>query len=87
MLLQLVTSDQKLGYIVDGATPLVNQLAVEQSFVAHSPDDSKYNKYLNIKGAVSAPLFMPLWDEEELDIVRIKQYEDISKEQVCLIYN
>lgn len=82
--MQLVLGNKELYYIVDGAVPLVD-LEVKQSLVAHSPDDSRYKEYLKIRGAASSPLYMPFWDEEELELVRLKLHPDITRNQVCLV--
>lgn len=83
-LTQVLRTKRELRYIVDGATPLVD-LIVKQSMVAHSPDDSKYKEYLKINNAAGSPLYMPFWDEEELEIARLKMHPAVSRNQVCLI--
>ncbi|BDA48114.1 probable crinkler effector protein 15 [Coccomyxa sp. Obi] len=77
----IVLSNRELYYIADGAMPLVD-LEVKQSLVAHSPDDSKYKEYLKIDNAASSPLYMPFWDEEELELVRLNLHPDVSRNQM-----
>ena len=80
---QLLNSDTNLRYIVDGASPYL-QLEVAQSIVAHSPDTSKYKDYLKLSDASNAPLYMPHWDKDELESVRVELYQDVTRQQVCL---
>ena len=70
-------------YIADGTSPLLDAPVVEQSFVAHSPDRSKFKEYLKPKGHLTAPVYMPHWDMEELEILRAGLYsQSITPEQV-----
>ena len=72
-----------LRYIADGTSPLVPKPNVEQSLVAHSPDDSKYKEYLKPPGHESGPLWMPFWELEELEALRAKRFaEVVTHEQV-----
>ncbi|CAK0731510.1 hypothetical protein CVIRNUC_000004 [Coccomyxa viridis] len=63
-----------LRYIADGAAPLVPKPWVEQSLVAHSPDDSKYKEYLKPRGHEKGPLWMPFWEPDELEALRAKHF-------------
>ena len=78
-----------LRYIADGISPLLDAPVVEQSFVAHSPDRSKFKEYLKPRGHLAAPVYMPHWDMEELEILRAGLYSNsITPEQVsaaCII--
>lgn len=74
---------EDVRYIVDGAMPRLS-LAAPQSFVAHSPNYSRYKEYMKQNAAAAAPLYMPFWDEEELNIVRQRMHPAISEWQVRL---
>ena len=63
-----------LRYIADGAPPVVTQPEVEQSLVAHSPDESKYKEYLKPPGHLPSPLWMPSWEPHELEALRAKRF-------------
>ena len=64
-----------LRYIADGASPLMTRPRVEQSFVAHSPDESKYREYMKPDDHLPGPLWMPLWETHELEALRVKRFE------------
>ena len=72
---------ENVRYIVDGAMPRLS-LSALQSFVAHYPDSSQHKSYMKLDTAAAAPLYMPFWDEEELDIVRQRMHPAMSKWQV-----
>ena len=63
-----------LRYIADGAPPIVTDPMVEQSLVAHYPDDSKYKQYLKPPGQSASPLWMPIWEPHELVALRARRY-------------
>ena len=69
-------------YIADGASALLTELVVDQSFTAHAPDDSKYNEYLKPEGHVAAPLWMPFWEMHELEALRVKRVQNVTHEKV-----
>jgi hypothetical protein len=74
-----------LRYIADGAAPLVPKPWVEQSLVAHSPDDSKYKEYLKPRGHEKGPLWMPFWEPDELEALRAKHFaKEVSSVEVGL---
>ena len=64
-----------LRYIADGASPLLAAPKVEQSFVAHSPDRSKYKEYMKPPKHLASPLWMPFWELDELETLRAKRFE------------
>lgn len=64
-----------LRYIADGAGPLLPEPHIEQSLVAHYPDESKYKQYLMPVGHLSGPLWMPFWEPSELEALRAKRFE------------
>ena len=75
---------ENVRYIVDGAKPCV-WLAAVQSFVAHYPEPSRYKgykEYMKLRAAAGAPMYMPLWDDQELDIVRQRMHPAMSEWQV-----
>ena len=74
-----------LRYIADGASPIVTDPKVEQSLVAHSPDDSKYKEYLKPPGHGKGPLWMPFWEPHELEALRAKRFaEKVTSAEVRL---
>lgn len=70
-------------YIADGAMPF-SWLSVAQSFVAHYPDYAQYKNYMKLNTAANAPMYLPLWGEEELNIVRKRMHPEISEWQVSI---
>ena len=79
----LMNRFQDVRYIVDGEMPCLT-LAVPQSIVAHSPNYSQYKDYMKLDAAAKSPLYMPIWDEEELNIVRTRMYPKLDEWQVRL---
>lgn len=72
-----------LRYIADGATPLIDEPDLEQSFVAHSPDELKYKDYLKPEGHLAGPLWMPFWELAEMEALRAKHYsERVTSQEV-----
>ncbi|CAL8466521.1 g6057 [Coccomyxa elongata] len=70
----------KLRYIADGVAPLIPNVQVVQSLVAHSPDESV--EYMKPRGHLAAPLYMPFWEIDELKAVRPKLFPKISHDQM-----
>ncbi|CAL8463719.1 g3253 [Coccomyxa elongata] len=58
--------DQRIKYVADGVKPIYDHLAAEQSVVAHSPDMERFEEYLKQDGHLPSPLWMPIWDVDEL---------------------
>ena len=53
--------------------------------MAHSPDVRKYKEYLKPPRHAKAPLWMPIWELEELEALRAKRFaEEVTHEQVGL---
>ena len=74
-----------MRYIADGISPVVPNPGVQQSLVAHSPDDSKYKEYLKPPGHESGPLWMPFWELGELEALRAKRFaEKVTHAEVGL---
>ena len=72
-----------LRYIADGTSPLKNAPAVEQSFVAHSPEESKYMDYLKPPNHLPFELWMPLWELHEMEALRARCFEGkVTREEV-----
>ena len=63
-----------LRYIADGAAPIATDPSVEQSLVALSPDVCKYKEFLKAHRHANAPLWMPIWEPEELEALRAKRF-------------
>ena len=75
-------SNKELRYIADGAAPLYAEPVVDQSFVAHYPDDRQYKNYLKATTNLPSPLYMPFWELKELKEMRAKKFPHVSLEKV-----
>lgn len=80
--LQRLQCDTKVKYIADGTSPIYTRLAAEQSVVAYYPDEEQYRHYMKPEGHLPSPLWMPVWDEYEMEQLRTSRYQDIDHQTV-----
>ncbi|BDA48352.1 hypothetical protein COCOBI_12-0280 [Coccomyxa sp. Obi] len=74
--------DQRVKYVADGVTPVYNPLAAEQSVVAHSPDVERFKEYMKQEGHLPSPLWMPTWDDYEMEELRARRFENIDHQMM-----
>ncbi len=71
---------ENVRYILDGAKPYLSLDAV-RSIVTHYPEPSRYKgykEYMKLNLAAATPMYMPFWDNQELDIVRQRMHPAMS---------
>lgn len=51
--------------------------------VAHSPDLEHIKDFMKQEGHLASPLWMPIWDFDELQELRIRVFPHVDYQLVC----
>ena len=71
-----------MKYIADGVSPIYYHLAGQQSVVAHSPDVQRFKQFMKPAGHLPNPVWMPVWDDTELEELRSRMFPKIDRQLV-----
>ena len=80
--LQRLLEDPSMKYIADGVGTIYYGLAAQQSVVTHSADGQRFRKFMNQDGHLPSPLWMPMWDVDELEELRRWKFPRIDRQLV-----
>lgn len=75
--------DQRVKYVADGVRPIHDDLAADQSVVTHYPDLERFEEYMKQEGHLPSPLWMPIWDVDELVELWRKSFQHVDYQLVC----
>ncbi|BDA48393.1 probable disintegrin and metalloproteinase with thrombospondin mo at N-terminal half [Coccomyxa sp. Obi] len=72
--------DKRVKYVAVGVSPVYKPLTAEQSVVAHSYDLERFKEYMKPEGHLPSPLWMPIWDADELEELRSRRFPQIDSQ-------